>query len=372
MERIVVFDVETPNFSNDRICAIGISVIENEEIVSSYHYLVNPECGFDQRNIHIHGITPWDVIKAPAFPEIWETIGPLFRSNLVAAHNAMFDLAVLRKTLQAYGIQEETIRYVDTLAMARAMIKETRNHQLPTLCAWFDIPLDHHNAGSDSAACAEILCRMLGSGANLDYYIKSFSLDQYEPTLTARKSSRRNSNTESLLTLNSILSGITSDNVLAEEDVEFLQKWMDDNASLRGNYPYDKIYSILSATFANGVIGSNDLSEMRLLFKQVADPVNECVCDCEDLDINGKNICLSGEFDCGSRSEVGDKLIAYGATLHERVTQKTDILIVGSKGNSAWSAGNYGNKVKRVLELQNKGIGILLMREQEVISVLEG
>jgi DNA polymerase-3 subunit epsilon len=71
VDTIVVFDVETPNFNNDRICAIGISVIENGEIVKSRYSLVNPECEFDYRNIQIHGITPSDVNDAPTFPEVW-------------------------------------------------------------------------------------------------------------------------------------------------------------------------------------------------------------------------------------------------------------------------------------------------------------
>ncbi len=115
MEKIVAFDVETPNYNNDRMCSIGICIIEHGEIVQSQHILVNPECDFDYRNIQIHGITPSDVAEAPTFPEIWEAIAPFFRENLVAAHNATFDLCVLRKVLQAYGICESLVYYVDTL-----------------------------------------------------------------------------------------------------------------------------------------------------------------------------------------------------------------------------------------------------------------
>jgi DNA polymerase III epsilon subunit-like protein len=372
VDRIVVFDVETPNYNNDRICAIGISVVENGEIVKSQYSLVNPECAFDYRNIQIHGITPADVNDAPTFPEIWEAIGNLFRINLVAAHNATFDLCVLRKTLQAYAIDEALVYYVDTLTVARSMIKEADNHRLPTLCAWFGIPLEHHNAGSDSWACAKLLCRLLKSGADLNSYIKSYNLDKFDPPVAARIPNRLSANSQSLLTLNGILSGITCDNILVEAEVDYLQKWMDDNATLKGNYPYDKIYSILAAALADGVLEQSELSEMLRLFKQVTDPVNGSVCDCGKLNINGKSICLTGEFDCGSRSEVGEKLISFGANIHASVTQKTNILIVGGQGSSAWCAGNYGTKVKKALELQDKGIGILLMREPDFYSALEG
>ena len=53
MERIIVFDVETPNASNHRISSIGISVIEDGRITEEFGTLVNPECGFDAFNIQL-------------------------------------------------------------------------------------------------------------------------------------------------------------------------------------------------------------------------------------------------------------------------------------------------------------------------------
>lgn len=176
LSRIVVFDVETPNFSNDRICSIGIAIIEDGRVAKSDNYLVNPECHFDYRNIGIHGIRPEDVADAPCFPVIWKMIREDFLSNLLVAHNAIFDLGVLKKTLYYYGFEEPLVYYVDTLRIARAMLKDTANHKLPTLCCHYDIDLNHHDSGSDSKACAELLLNLINEGAVLDKYIKEYSL----------------------------------------------------------------------------------------------------------------------------------------------------------------------------------------------------
>ena len=53
MPRFIAFDFETPNHNNDRISAIGISVIEDGTIVDSYFSLVNPETNFDTFNIEL-------------------------------------------------------------------------------------------------------------------------------------------------------------------------------------------------------------------------------------------------------------------------------------------------------------------------------
>ena len=56
--RYVAFDVETPNSRNDRMSAIGVTVIEDGEIAEEFYTLVNPETRFDPFNIQLTGITP--------------------------------------------------------------------------------------------------------------------------------------------------------------------------------------------------------------------------------------------------------------------------------------------------------------------------
>ena len=168
------------------------------------------------------------------------------------------------------------------------------------------------------------------------------------------------------------MSGITCDNVLVEAEINYLQEWLDNNAALKGNYPYDKIYSTLTSALADGVLTTEEIDYMLKLFKQVTNPIGEDTCGCDNLEIREKNICLSGEFDCGSKADVNNKLISLGASMQNTVTQKTDILLVGGQGSSAWSAGNYGNKVKKALEMQEKGINIVGLREADFFAILEG
>ena len=68
--RYIVFDVETPNSANDRISAIGITIVENGRIVSEFYTLVNPDTDFDYFNMNLTGITPEDVADKPLFPEL--------------------------------------------------------------------------------------------------------------------------------------------------------------------------------------------------------------------------------------------------------------------------------------------------------------
>lgn len=370
--KYVAFDVETPNHLNDRISAIGISVIDSEGGVSSKEYFVNPECEFDSFNISLTGITPFAVAHAPTFPGVWAEIEPLFSNHIVVAHNAQFDLAVLRKTLSAYGIQMPRLTYLCTMKLARRFVPDVENYKLSTLSDYFDIPLTHHHAGSDSEACANILCKLVHSGIAVETLACTLSPDgcprEERRTFPFRAHCET---TNSLRELTSILNAISSDGILDDAEITFLTFWMKENESLRGNYPYDKIYSTLTSVLADGVITPQERETLLALFQAVSNPVEAYACVREKWEIAGKNICLSGEFDYGSKDQVTEVLQEKGAFIQRSITKQTNILLVGGRGSAAWSSGNYGTKIKKAMEMQTKGADIRIVREADFFNAVE-
>jgi len=174
--RYIVFDVETPNRYNSRMSAIGIAVVENGAVTEEFFSYVNPETSFDYFNTQLTGIDENTVAHAPTFPELWRRIEPLMDSGILAAHNAVFDLGVLKKCLQDYGIPwKTTARYCCTVQMGRRLVPGI-SHSLNVMCDYYGIRLHHHQADSDSRACAEILLRYLASGAQEKDFIRTYRL----------------------------------------------------------------------------------------------------------------------------------------------------------------------------------------------------
>lgn len=178
-ERYIAFDVETPNYANNRMSALGIAVVENGSVVYEFSTLVNPETHFDAFNVQLTGITPEMATNAPAFPDLWHIVEPIMVSGLLIAHSAPFDMSVLAKCLLAYGIcWQPCVDYACTCQMGRRCFPQLPNHRLNTLCNYLDIPLDHHRAGSDSRACAEILIRCMNSGMDIGRFRRRYDLLQ--------------------------------------------------------------------------------------------------------------------------------------------------------------------------------------------------
>jgi DNA polymerase-3 subunit epsilon len=172
--RFTVFDVETPNRENNRMSAIGITVIEDGIITEEFYSLVNPETYFDYFNTRLTGIDEDLVADSPNFAELWERIEPLLSRGMPVAHNAVFDLGVLKKCLQAYGIEwKPYTRYICTVQTGRRLLPGI-SHKLNDMCVYYGIPLNHHHAASDSRACAEILLKYIESGADMSKFIRTF------------------------------------------------------------------------------------------------------------------------------------------------------------------------------------------------------
>ena len=174
--RFVAFDVETPNRYNNRMSAIGISIIEGREIVDSFYSLIDPLQPFDWFNTQLTGINEESVFDAPTFPEIWQTIEPILSSGILVAHNAAFDMSVLRSCLRDYEIEwKASVKGLCTVVMGRKLLPDI-SHRLNDMCDYYGIELNHHQADSDSRACAEILLRYMESGVDPMKFIRTYRM----------------------------------------------------------------------------------------------------------------------------------------------------------------------------------------------------
>ena len=158
----VAIDFETANESRRSACAVGVSHVVDGRIVRTESWLIRPpELRFAPINVAIHGITAAHVQDMPEFPERWRTIWEACAGRPVIAHNASFDLSVLRHLCDWYRIPYPALDYLCTLVIARAQWPVLPSHSLPAVAAHLGIRFAHHDAAEDARAAAEIALRAL-------------------------------------------------------------------------------------------------------------------------------------------------------------------------------------------------------------------
>lgn len=155
--RVVALDFETATMSRATPCAIGLAWIEDGRVARRAYRLIRPDCAARMWCFgHIHGLHPGDVADAATFPEIWEDLAPHLEGALVLAHNAAFDLGVLRGTLDHYDLPIPRLRCLCTLVASRRVWPGLPSYTLPNVAARVGYSFSHHHALEDAEAAARI------------------------------------------------------------------------------------------------------------------------------------------------------------------------------------------------------------------------
>ncbi len=155
----IAIDFETSTANRDSPCEIGMTFVQDDKVIDTKSWLIKPKYypHFDAFNIFINGITPQDVPSSPEFNQLWEAeLKSLIDNKFLIAHNAGFDIGVLRKTLETYKIPFPSLRYSCSYIFSKKIWKGLLSYDLKSLCYINNIEFKHHRAGPDSLACAEL------------------------------------------------------------------------------------------------------------------------------------------------------------------------------------------------------------------------
>lgn len=176
----VAIDFETANSSPASPCAVGLVRVSGGEIVDSLSMLFKPPMGYDffhEGNIRVHGIRPEDVADAPRFEEVLPELLLFTEGQPLIAHNASFDMGVLRAAAEAVYFDLPDLSYACSLAMARKTYNLESYRLNAVAYAIGHEEFQHHDALADSDACARITLHMA----------KRHEVDDLEGLLTATK-----------------------------------------------------------------------------------------------------------------------------------------------------------------------------------------
>jgi DNA polymerase III epsilon subunit family exonuclease len=153
----IAFDLETTGLvaEIDRVVEIGaVRFDPSGRELARFERLVDPERRMSPAAQAIHGISDADLAGAPparaVLPEFLAFLGDPATTALLA-HNAAFDARFLGQELARAGFPPPGHAVIDTLALARRLIPDLRNHRLDTLSRLLNLgDSDRHRALADS------------------------------------------------------------------------------------------------------------------------------------------------------------------------------------------------------------------------------
>ncbi|MGI6091692.1 MAG: 3'-5' exonuclease [Veillonellaceae bacterium] len=153
----VAIDFETANRYRSSACSMAVVTVEDGAVVdTAYHLIRPPVLKFDYWNTRIHGISVQDVADKPTFAELWEELRPLLEGKIIVAHNATFDISVLRSLVMEYELPRPNFKHACTVSLARKVWPGETSYKLSALAERFKLSFRHHHALDDAYICAKV------------------------------------------------------------------------------------------------------------------------------------------------------------------------------------------------------------------------
>ncbi len=313
-QSFVAIDFETANSSRASACEIGLCRVIDGEIESRYGSLISPPPSvgaFHERNVRIHGITPESVEGAPRWVDLWPEVRDFIGELPLVAHNASFDISVMRNSLSAFRLEWPELDYWCTLVLGRSALN-LPSYTLGAVSKAIGLKHENlHRAESDAESAARVL-----------------------------------------LAFFDLTSTVALESLGTELDVRKGRLFSD--------------YWITCRPYA----GSNLSQEEAFLQRLESVGVDVDAPD-PSGDFFGKSVAITGTLDCMTRDEALLVLEKAGALPKTTVSKKLDFLISGVQDLQRLVEGEVNSsKYRKVQELRAQGSAIEILDEEQFLQML--
>lgn len=156
----VAVDVETANQDVGTVCAVGIAAVRAGRVEDVWERMLDPEALVSPLNTRVHGMTGRDLAGLPRLSDVWGDIEERLANRIVVCHT-MFDRMALTAAAERAGLRMFEGRWLDSAGVARRTWPQFahRGWGLASVAAYLGVVFEHHNAGEDARAAAEIVIR---------------------------------------------------------------------------------------------------------------------------------------------------------------------------------------------------------------------
>ncbi|MCP3012491.1 exonuclease domain-containing protein [Nocardiopsis dassonvillei] len=321
-------DFETANHDRGSACAVGLVRVRDGAVVDRYTTLIRPPRQvdfFSRHNIAVHGITAADVADAPSWEQAHARIVEFADGSPLVAHNAAFDMGVLRQACGHTGLSHPAWEYACTLALSRRTWGGLPDHKLPTVCAHIGHRVTHHHrADADAEAAARIVIA---------------AMERYgTPSLADLARAARTDLRRMEASAGSAVPAPVPAAAAPAQPALFA-------ASAAAAAPEDRFGRWQRDAQTSLPEPSPD-----------ADPTGP---------LYGRTVCVSGDLESMDKPEVWRRVAEAGGRPAKNVTKKTDVLVLGGHGGPGKTA-----KHLRAETYRERGQRIDLVTEAELLALL--
>jgi DNA polymerase-3 subunit epsilon len=159
----VVIDIETTGLDAryDEIIELSAVKVRNGQVVQTFSKLVKPQYDVPQFITELTGITNYVLRHAPAIHDVLADYMDFIGNEVVVGHNVNFDINFLYDKYLSLTEKEFNNDFVDTLRLARFLLRDIQHHRLIDLVEYYQLGDDvEHRGLADAVAALKVLIQL--------------------------------------------------------------------------------------------------------------------------------------------------------------------------------------------------------------------
>lgn len=188
--------------------------------------------------------------------------------------------------------------------------------------------------------------------------------------------------TRDLQKLSGVIYGIVADTIINDQEIQYLDNWLEEHNHLQNCWPYDGLYNFLTHILSDGAITEQEKSELMSFLNVISDNGSETTENLIQLfshnfyqidpqiQILEQTFCITGLSKKFSRKQLAEAIIVRGGAVLDNVSGNINYLVVCAEKNQCWAYNSYGRKIEQAMKLRKAGKKIAIIHEFDLYDSL--
>lgn len=191
-----------------------------------------------------------------------------------------------------------------------------------------------------------------------------------------------NNEIKAVNTLYGLIMGITADQAVNNDEINFLNLWLKDNEIYTNAFPLNIIKTRISNILADNIITQEEREDLYKTLTQImgndyhetgttgGQSTGYGIEEPDSIIIYGSSFCLTGAFISGPRDKCENTITRFGGKPAKTVTKSLDYLVIGTLQSRDWIATSHGRKIEKALHYKAKGLPVTILTEETLIKFI--
>jgi len=162
-----------------------------------------------------------------------------------------------------------------------------------------------------------------------------------------------------------IAAQVVYDGVVDDEEITFLKKWLERNASFSDTWPLSRLYSLLQQVLEDGRIDDDERLQLLLflsgisVFAEEDEEVETIFASNPKISFEGNSFFIIGQLELVAPAKVEAQVAQRKGTMAAGAVDGLGYAVVGNLGTEDWETSDHAEVIKEALARREGGTQII-------------